>query len=144
MQQQPQQPQHTRRMMLPPIQAVFFYSQLNSSQQTPFYSSNQLPPIKLSSKNGNDFQCHIPKRACIHRSNKIFCPDCDGRAICKHGKNRYICKECGGSSICQHKKRRYLCSECRLPNKKKSYAKVIVVSAATNGKKEGISPAVTP
>ena len=158
------------RQILPPIQAVLFYSRFednnnNNNMHHPL-NYNQLPPIKQNFQLYNHHNNIIMKnndssssstteaktaaksssckkkktdgesrfksqRACIHKSNKIFCALCDGRGLCPHRKNRYICKECGGSAICQHKKRRYLCTECRIIQNtsgkklKSSYAKVI-------------------
>ena len=88
---------HHYRRMLPPIQEVIFYAQYHG---TPF--SNQLPPLKVQKPSDS--------RACHHKSNKIFCPACDGRAICKHGRNRYTCKQCTGQYIYQGNKRRYACN----------------------------------
>ena len=95
------------RRMLPPIQEVIFYA---NHQNTPF--SSTLPPLRMIKT--------IDTKACRHKTNRIFCAICDGRAICKHGRNRYICKDCGGSAICQHKKRKYLCGECRFHRKEHS------------------------
>ena len=92
------------RRTLPPIQEVIFYA---NHRNTPF--SSKLPPLKL--------QKTIDKKACHHKTNRIFCTICDGRAICKHGRNRYICKDCGGSAICQHNRRKYLCGECKFQKK---------------------------
>jgi hypothetical protein len=97
---------HAQRRILPPLQEVIFYANFKG---TPFTS--RLPPLKIPPK------ISYTRRACNHKSNRIFCAKCDGRGICKHGRNRYVCVECGGAAICKHKQRRYLCPECKLPGK---------------------------
>jgi hypothetical protein len=104
---------HAQRRILPPLQEVIFYANFKG---TPFTS--RLPPLKIAPK------ISYAKRACNHKSNRIFCAKCDGRGICKHGKNRYVCIECGGAAICKHKQRRYLCPECKLPGKSNKRAGV--------------------
>ena len=98
------------RRMLPPLQEVIFYANFKG---TPFTTS--LPPLRTITTTTTP-PVH-KRRACEHKSNRIFCKKCDGSGICQHGKSRFVCLECGGNAFCKHRMRRYLCKECKKPPK---------------------------